>query len=156
MSFSDPRGQLHPALTPDGHGDGWYLQPWAHQRDVQRVLAEPWPFGDGPGSWTVPAPRWIPAQEFEPDSMVGLAHPRSTQAIRARVKRGTSQDERSAAQAALYADEHLEVQRAGRALRGPHLDLIIFDEIASQEPGYSYTGTMFHRLMEALGARRRH
>jgi hypothetical protein len=151
MSFSDPRDQLHPDLIRD-HLDPYvyFVGEPAHQRDVRRVLAEPWPFGDGPGSWTVPVPAYQSAQEFEPDRFVELAHPRSTQAIRARVKR-SRQTEAYAAQASLYASTVSLPPQATSPVAEPTMAAGAATGDPVAEIGYA-----FHRLMEALGARRRH
>jgi hypothetical protein len=128
----------HPALVCEGPGE-WSVKEWAHRRDRDRIQAEDWPFDDGPGRWGPPAPQYHPARLFDPP------HPRSTQARRA------ARTEHYAAQAALYAetaarDAAAEHRTAGRS--GLRPDLVIFDEVASQEPGYGYTGTELHQLME--------
>lgn len=144
MSFSDPRGQLHPALYCNEEPYTYAIEPWAHDRDDDRVLRQDWPFGDGPGSWSVPAPAYRPAQERPntPSAGVAMEHPRSTQARRAARERRKRQEraaERYAAQVSLYA-------------RGMHPDLVITDEATDPVAEVSYS---FHRLLEALGAHRR-
>lgn len=111
----------HSALICGGPGE-WYVAEWAHRRDRDRVLSEPWPFG-----WTAPAPARTGDDHFGP------AHPRSTMVARcARQLRKKIQRRRDyAVQASLYAQAATP-------------DLIIVDEI-SAGPEY---GTRLHRLME--------
>jgi hypothetical protein len=105
-----------------------------HQRDDARVRAETWPH-----RWTVPAPNWRPDHSLD----VAPRHPLDVPVERVTdARRRRRQLDAYAAQAGLYAD-------------GLRPDLVIFDELASQEPGYARAGDDFHRLMEALGAHRR-
>jgi hypothetical protein len=85
MSFSNPRGKVHPALERDAEPETWLIAQWAHERDERRILSEDWPH-----SWTVPAPPYHPTMEWATPM-----HPRSTQ----RRQRTAAY----AAQAALYA-----------------------------------------------------
>jgi hypothetical protein len=128
----------HPALVCEGPGE-WSVKEWAHRRDQDRIQAEDWPFDDGPGHWSVPAPRYHPTT-----TAIDPPHPRSTQARRA------ARNERYAAQAALYASTVSPPPQATSSVAEPTLTAggATGDPVA--DVGYA-----FHRLMEALTARRR-